>query len=331
MTTRTFFFILVALATNVRDVLGRRWDSVIEHGIYLQSYMDENRFLYQMEMDPFFTIGEEAYEPPQDQNADQDTPGYLTLTLTPTNQPSSFLSDSPSVAPATAETEDVSCEGGSILHEVNMYDSWGDGWAATTLRIVGFEDEQPVDVSQQSITTLHTTNNGHSSVTLSQTIELSSHQASNPAIPNTQVHPLGQVFEGSLIRGAHSSANVCLVHGRCYRVTIGGGDALNEVSWDIRQEDDSVGQLTEPIVMGGAPVECQFALPTEANSTFCPTACSDTEGSDATDPPRLVDNMTPVEEHVVATRAAPHMNGVDNHDAAHVNGQHLLHYLHYGN
>ena len=88
-------------------------------------------------------------------------------------------------------------------------------------------------------------------------------------------------------------AHVCLIPRRCYQVTVGGGEFLNEVSWDIRPANlDDPDSPLETVLGGGAPSGCTMSLPDENGHHFCANTCSNTLPPNAmTEPPKLIGNL----------------------------------------
>jgi hypothetical protein len=316
---------LLAITASLGE--GRQWQSVIDHAIYSRSNIDKERFSLTIEMDPLFFGDELPLEAP--------TPApqaklQAWVTLTPTETPSSIPSDFPSLAP-TGPTGEPStreqnidgnggCNEGTMLYQVNMYDSWGDGWDATMLKIVGIEDEVPDDMHANIITRSHTANTGNATVTVTNTIEFNTEHMFSQG-ESTPVDPLGLVFQAGLRRGSHAAADVCLMPRRCYEVAVGGGDRLEEVSWDIRPVNlGSDEQNSIALLEGGAPADCQFSVPDQNGNTFCPSTCDRTK----TEPPMASENP---EEGVSETTTGSATS--ITRDAG--NGGSLLDYLRHAN
>lgn len=292
---------IALLITLISFTEGRTYHSVLDHDIYQQSNIDLDRYQLKIELDPFFY--------PDDPQEIEPTPSPLSkafITMNPTMFPSSIPSDVPSLAPTgptpmpTRRIMNVEgnggCNEGTFLYQVNMYDSWGDGWAGTILMITGIEDETPQDISINSLTETETLTGENVTVTISNTVELEPGHAFDPDPDQvTPIDPLGKVFRGGLRRGSHAATGVCLLPRRCYEVVTTGGDFLDEISWDIRpvvlgsNEQDS-----SPILEGGAPAECTFSLPDENGFHFCPSACTTTTNPEQA--PKVIDSFKPIDE-----------------------------------
>jgi hypothetical protein len=213
-----------------------------------------------------------------------------------------------------------------MLYQVNMYDSWGDGWDSTMLKIVGIEDEDPDDMHANIITKSHTANTGDATVTVSTTIELNTeHMFSQQG--STPIDPLGMLFQAGLRRGSHAAADVCLMPRRCYEVVVGGGDFLDEVSWDIRPVNlGSDEQNSTALLEGGAPADCQFSVPDQNGNTFCPSTCNRTK----TEPPMASDSIQVTSENLEEDVSEPTTGSATSITRTAGTGGSLLDYLRHG-
>lgn len=284
--------LMLAILGGIDFVIGRQWQTVIDHNIHRKSNIDYRRYELKIEADPYYQVD----GPPLEGDSPTLTPGHDGwVTLSPTLEPSAVPSDSPSIMPSEWDIEqNGGCRYGHELFEVHMYDSWGDGWDQTMLVISGIEDQDPTVVlpsnyMQQTITAL----NGDSVVSIARTINLDDQSVFNPD-EAIVFDPLGVQFRGSLLDGSHDINNVCLLPRRCYQVIVSGGEFLNEVSWDIRRGNlnPNNDQLSEPILGGGAPSACTFSLPDENEHHFCPNTCSNSlPPALMTMPPKLVQNL----------------------------------------
>lgn len=270
---------------------GRQWQSIVDYNIDRKSNIDGRRYQLKIEADPFFF--------PQDivdEDIITDAPqANVWVTLSPTLAPSSLPSDSPSLTPTAWDIDkNGGCRSGHDLYEVHMYDSWGDGWDQTMVKIIGIEDQNPIDLPTSSMTRTITDKLGGATVSISRTVDLDSQSLFKPE-QKTEVDPLGVIFQGGLRRGSHDFSDLCLVPKRCYEVFVSGGEFLNEVSWDIRPAHvEYADQTTDksPILSGGAPSWCTFSLPDEYGHHFCPNSCSGTlPPSSMTEAPKLIDNL----------------------------------------
>jgi hypothetical protein len=296
---------LLVLAFTATSAQARTWQSLIDREILVSSIQDSARQQLRIEQDPFLTF-EEVMQP-------TPAPQAEWITMAPTHSPSNVPSDMPSLyptspTPAPSEREanvdgNGGCNEGTMLYQVNMYDSWGDGWDNTMLSITGLEDGEPLPNHGNMITRTQTTDTGDAIVTYSETVALDGTNLFDETNASA-IDPLGLVFQGGLRRGFHATADVCLMPRRCYEILVQGGDMLSEVSWDIRPivlgADNTVPSATESLVDGGAPSYCQFSLPGENFDGFCPTTCSSTLNPEHTETPRLYESLhvstTPPEE-----------------------------------
>lgn len=266
---------------------GRQWQSIIDHSIPRKSNIDNRRYELIIEVDPFY-FPNEGKESPTLAPANSDW-----VTLPPTTQPSMIPSDMPSLSPTMWDIErNGGCRQGHELYEVHMYDSWGDGWDNTHLVISGIEDQDPNVVLPSSFMTRTITNrNGGMTVAVTRTVNLDEQNSINPNEMN-DIDPLGVIFQGGLTEGSHSVTYVCLLPRRCYQVTVGGGEFLNEVSWDIRPANLDSDEPLESVLGGGAPSGCTMSLPDENGHHFCANTCSNTLPPNAvTQTPKVVGNL----------------------------------------
>jgi hypothetical protein len=235
--------ILVSLATGFAD--GRDWHDVIDHAEYRQSGVDTARMQLRIEWDTSI----EGYDP----------------------HSHSKVTTMPSAAPTVGP-----CHEGTVHYQVNMYDSSGNGWERTTMKVVGIEDQEPVEASDSTTsTTTHTlsTNRGNGFVSISNSVEF----GSGAILTNEPEHvfPLGVIFESELTRGSYDFADICLVLQRCYDVVVNGGDLLEEVTWDITAMVDNAEQEPTPYLQGKAPMYCKFSIPDAEGQLFCPIECTE--------------------------------------------------------
>ena len=247
--------------------------------------MDRDRYQLKVELDPFFQPEEVTVAP----SPKPITSSWVAATEAPTTVPSATPTSQPSESPTritaapTPRYENVDgnggCQEGTQLFRVNMYDSWGDGWdSSTKLTITGIKDQDTMSVSGNVVTRTHTTQTGQTTVSITSTIELTSDHPFGTAPAGeeyTFVNSLGKIFEGTLHKGTHSSAYVCLLPKRCYEVITNGGDYLDEVSWDIEPITlGSVNQTDVPVAGGHAPTNCTFSIPDESGEIFCESICN---------------------------------------------------------
>lgn len=281
----------------------RTWTDVVDRSIYLQPNLDTSRLLLKMEIDPLLRLDDAGNLEPSPEPA---TGTWITKSPAPTYVPTAIPSDMPSLAPTgptsspTIRSENIEgnggCPDGTVLYRVNMYDSWGDGWSGVTqLVITGVEDQDTTAVIGSTVTKTHTTQQGDTTVSITQTVELTSDHpfGTAPSKENYKyVHPLGRIFEGNLHAGSRGNAWVCLMPRRCYEVVVSGGDYLEEVSWSI---EGVFGERDVPLVQGGAPSDCSFSIPDENGVSFCEATCSSTLNPAHTQSPAITDHLTPIE------------------------------------
>jgi hypothetical protein len=298
----------------------RTWQSAINSEIYRHTGVDTSRLQLKAELDPFFFPGEgdgvlvaplehdQASPTAAPQHASEwitmppvtdepsTSPSFVTdePSTPPSYIPSQIPSDTPSLAPTAPTFEPTSrennidgnggCHAGTVLYQVNMYDGWGDGWeASTVLKIEGIEDQNVQELPDFMASKTTTTNDGNTTVTITQTIELNPQEGLTAQATGLQVDPLGVLFQGSLQQGSHGTSDICLKPGRCYEVTVAGGDWEQEDSWDIRPVILGAEVQEQPaFVEGGAPVNCTFSIPDENGEVFCPVSCSATLSPEAT-------------------------------------------------
>lgn len=280
----------------------RRWQDVVDPKIYMQPRLDRDRYQLKVELDPFFQPEPEVTVGPSPKPIDSS---WVASTAAPTRVPSASPSSQPSESPTeitaapTPRYENVDgnggCQEGTQLFRVNMYDSWGDGWdAATKVTITGIKDQDTMAVSGNTVTRTHTTQTGQTTVSITSTIELTSdHPFGTSPVEDeyTYVNTLGKIFQGTLRKGTHSSAYVCLVPKRCYQVITNGGDYLDEVSWDIEPITlGSANQTDVPVMEGKAPTNCTFSIPDENGESFCASSCTTLEPSET----QSAKHLTPV-------------------------------------
>jgi hypothetical protein len=296
----------------------RTWQSVINSEIYRQSGVDTSRLQLKAELDPFFfpEVGSDVSVAPQEQASPTPAPQHANdwITMPPvtdepsaspssvTDEPSTSPSSVPSLSPTAPTSEPTSrendvdgnggCHTGTLLYQVNMYDAWGDGWVANTmLKVEGIEDQNVQELPDYMVSKTTTTNDGNMTVTITKTIELNPQEGLTTQATGLQVDPLGVLFQGGLRQGSHGTADICLKPGRCYKVTVSGGDWLQEDSWDIRPVTLGAEVQEQPaFVEGGAPVECSFSIPDENGDVFCPVSCNATLSPEATGSPGIFEN-----------------------------------------
>jgi hypothetical protein len=108
------------------------------------------------------------------------------------------------------------CPVGTNLYQVIMFDSFGDGWDGTKMKITG------VSAKTHKNQGYHTTSNyKQNSVTYHNTV--ATRNESTTAVV---------VFQGKLTAGSVGRKFTCLQPSVCYTVQVDGGIWENEVSWE---------------------------------------------------------------------------------------------------
>ena len=295
---------LLSATSLLGGVEGRKWQDVVDHKIYLQPNLDSSRHQLKIEMDPFFVPADPLDVEPTRKPVSKV---WVTKSPPPTSSPTAKPTGAPTETPTgptsspTLRSENIDgnggCPLGTSLYRVNMYDSWGDGWSdATMLVITGFEDQDTRTVSGSTVTKTHISQQGNMTVSITQTVELTSDHPFGTAPADedyTYVSPLGKLLEGTLYQGSQGHTWVCLVPRRCYDVVVSGGDYLEEVSWSI---ESVFGTASGPLVEGGAPHDCSFSIPDEDGLSFCEATCSSTLNPENTVSPAMADYLTSNEE-----------------------------------
>ena len=301
---------------------GRKWQSVIDKNVYLTADIDLYRLQIPIEKDPFF-FGDSLLNAETKSPSPSPAPIHQKLvTFSPTLSPTRFPSTSPSMIPSDAPSllpslspslyptlsptgptasptlremnvnGNGGCHPGTYLYQVNMYDSYGNGWdGKTKLQIVGLEDMYGTSVSGNITTKTTTVSDGNMTIVITETIDLHSHTTLSNQTNGTQDQPLGLIFSGNLQKGTHASAYVCLLPRRCYQVSIAGGGWLEEDSWDIRPVHLGLDvQALPPLVDGGAPSYCKFSIADNTTGkvdSWCPIVCGNgTVAPSPTQPPQ---------------------------------------------
>jgi hypothetical protein len=291
---------LLSATSLLGGVECRKWQDVVDHQIYLQPTLDRSRQQLKIEIDPFYVPEDPAPVAPTSKPV---SAAWITKSPAPTRRPTARPTATPSVTPTgptsspTLRSENVDgnggCDEGTVLYRVNMYDSWGDGWSDETMLVItGVKDQDTTVVSGSTVTKTHISQQGNTTVSITQTVELTSDHPFGTAAADEDyvyVNPLGQIFGGNLHQGSQGHSWVCLVPRRCYEVVVGGGDFLDEVSWSI---DSVFGTVVGPVVEGTAPYECSFSIPDEDGVSFCEASCSSTLNPAYTQSPAVSDHLT---------------------------------------
>lgn len=220
--SRTICVLLVAFAPNWCHA--RNWVDVIDTTIYASALDDPSRSAYSFET-LLPTVVEDE------------------LSLLPTPAPLASIIEAPTVLPSLDPTMSPSqppkcLAGNDMLYDVQLLDSWGDGWSGTRLEI-------SMDI--QSI--------------------FSAKTSTKRSIYNSTLHD-----------GASSESFVCLSPGTCYDIFVGGGKWEDEVKWSIREAFDETTIegtiIPSTMVKGTAPMKCRFSIPSaDGAPSACPVSC----------------------------------------------------------
>ena len=302
---------LVILATMASAASGSRsWLTLVNPDVFVVS--DAGRSIDALqEGDPFLT--RTTFRPT---GAPSITPHPTSYPVNPTIQPtvspsvattaqaSSSTTNSSSRAPTTSSTPSSTpskpiehrdgngiCPAAEVLHEVVMFDLFGDGWEARDLLIERLGDDlisditeaELVDNSHYLLTRTVRYSDGGSKVFFTKYTN-STYPAKSELImehesPGALLSP-NPIFKEGLAEGDVAIRYACLQPGRCYKATIEGGAWAEEISWEIRQASlDVAGNKTglrDPIVNGGAPSQCTFSVPSVSGyvpDMYCASEC----------------------------------------------------------
>lgn len=264
------------LAAALPYSTGRSWETIVDSAIYLASAVDYGRVEKSLERDPFdFTEAHHATHAPT------NTPSIPTVEAAeefPTRV-SLEPSESPTMSP-TARYQNIvgngGCPVGKSLFEIRLFDSWGDGWDDTFMRITGTAIS-----SSDATVNLTSTAIGASNTTMRSSIQVKQKQATV------------EVFKGRLISGSEGYRYACLQTQVCYTVSVHGGLWQSEIKWEIRQTELGVPREERDnrmaIAKGLAPEICQFSIEDYYGGQACPNTC----GVKQTVQPTQVDTASP--------------------------------------
>lgn len=247
---------------------------VIDPSIYAGAVFDPYRTRYIMEADPFDrSTGGPTVAPSKSPSRPPADIQPIAPTILPTAAPSS--------APS-ARNENVmnngGCAIGEHLYAVRMYDSFGDGWGETALKIT--EMDPMVDVYHEDLLSGDVIATDGDTVTISNIV-----QVNDPSVDETITENRDTViFEGGLPSGWSGYSYVCLETTKCYHVSVEGGHWEGEITWEVQSvpisafqsERDAPGAV---VAVGAAPANCRFALPREVEDFVCPQTCIDSTES----------------------------------------------------
>jgi hypothetical protein len=273
----TVLFIVAASSILVPECEARTWMDVVDPSIRESSSLDVYRMEFYLEEDPFaFPTAAPTWDPSEPTEPEDDA-----------SNDADGVSSSPSVSP-TARYDNVNgnggCSIGEYLYELRMYDSWGDGWDDSVIKITQMATEE---ATQDDLSEFEDSNEDNSTITLSQMIEM--HGDSQETI----FTPAVNIFEGGLETGREGYSYLCLSPFKCYTVDIDGGLWGEEIKWEIRavplgftrEERENMAGL--PVAKGLAPTNCQFSIPDEVTGDRqCPFICDKETASPSSAPSR---------------------------------------------
>lgn len=196
--------------------------------------------------------------------------GPLLPTMTPRPTPYYAPGEGPTSAPTVRyKNADPSsgCTEGELLHEVLMFDMWGDGWNGRNLTFT--ITDSPAVITK----VVNKTEGNTTEVIYKTTIVNGSDAGGEYLLPGTRI------FDSTLPAGLKEGYDyACIRPGVCYQATISGGLWSEEIMWEVRRTEYDVNPVDNNGIMiakGGAPSTCVFSIPDETSGfTFCKTTCS---------------------------------------------------------
>jgi hypothetical protein len=246
---------VVAASSFVAECEARTWIDVVNPSVFVAANLDVYRMEFFLEDDPLaFPSSAPTWEPTGSSDSKENTVD------------DGGASSSPSASP-TARYDNVEgyggCPVGEYLYELEMLDSWGDGWDDSVIKIMQMAmEENPED----------------------NLSEFSSGEG-------TIFTPAVNIFEGGLATGREGFSYLCLEPFKCYTVDIDGGFWGEEIKWEIRavplgysrEERENMAGL--PVAKGLAPISCQFSIPDEVTGEMeCPFICDNASASSSVAP-----------------------------------------------
>lgn len=293
----------------------RKWEDIVAVAIYARSNVDTDRLMHAMEEDPLEKTNviadketEEQSSPPSDM---------------PSTMPSIFEEDTQQHDENNDGAVPLDCPPGTSLYKVNMFDSWGDGWGATSIALRQMDDDHDEEESSEPLTgylgsVVSTAQTAAASLgqteKVSKNIQLdgSARDGEDTEELGTANRQLGYVMVSGLSSGLSGSQYVCLFTSKCYEVLVQGGKWQEEIRWEIvpafEDTPPTGSSLPLPIASGSAPTNCTFSTTfdnsTITNSTACPLTCQDVENDDTIRTKSLAASSTS-EEQTPTTTSSP--------------------------
>jgi hypothetical protein len=240
---------IVAASSFVAECEARTWIDVVNPSVFVASNLDVYRMEFFLEEDPLAFPSSAPTRDPSGSSEPEDN----TLV-------DGGASSSPSAAP-TARYDNVAgyggCPIGEYLYELQMFDSWGDGWDDSVIKITQMAmEEAPEDDGEGAIFT--------------------------PAV---------NIFEGGLATGREGYSYLCLEPFKCYTADIDGGLWTEDIKWEIRavplgySREERESMVGLPVAKGLAPNNCQFSIPDEVTGEMeCPFICDNKSASSSIAP-----------------------------------------------
>ena len=225
---------VVAASSFVDNCEARTWIDVVNPSVFMTSNLDVYRMEFFLEEDPLaFPSSAPTSEPTGSSDPDDNA------------LDDGAASSSPSASP-TARYDNVKgyggCPMGEYLYELEMLDSWGDGWGDSVIKVT----------------------------------QMAMEEAGEGAI----FTPAVNIFEGGLATGREGYSYLCLEPFKCYTVDIDSSLWGEEIKWEIRavplghsqEERENMGGHS--VAKGLAPTSCQFSIPDEVTGEMeCPFIC----------------------------------------------------------
>lgn len=256
---QSFYWLCLSGILSSSMTTARHWTEVVDEDDYKWIDLDGERAIVTAEGDPFL-VGHAPADAPK------------PVDFAPTSKP-------------TEVWEMVQdCEEGHVLHEIQMEDSWGDGWGETTMTITRL-------VSRENLPNWIKKEDGEDNTTVSEIVPVNDPVGDDPSFPF-------QVFQGKLTAGRQGFAHVCLEYQKCYQVAVGGGQWQSEVSWAIREVQLGVPRDEAPessfLARGVAPEGCRISLADKTTGQrVCPITCGANEEDGASSVPSDMPSLVP--------------------------------------
>lgn len=157
-----------------------------------------------------------------------------------------------------------------------MYDSWGDGWDGTRLKIIENIMVPPPQPEPQ----FGSLSRGGGFLSAQRQPKPDTVTETTTVMQHNFQRSERLIFRGTLRKGRELSQYVCLESDKCYRVETDGGMWVDEVKWEIRAAPLGMPreerlQFGLAVAKGGAPTYCQFSIIDRRNPSgyVCPFSC----------------------------------------------------------